>query len=416
MIVQGKWIIAVVTAICIAVSIVISVFVINPTYEAQTMLMISPIKKTEMQTTLIQTGDVDINNFSSLVDAISRYPEMSIDTYREQVKAPVILQYIRDELNMKDVPLSIIASKITVNAIKNTNLITISVRDVNPETAAEIANLVSDRFTRFVSETNQKQAESSAKFIENQMKKGRENMEKISEEYKNFLSQPRSPEEVKMELDSKLEKITEYKTQLSQIRVDENATRASLNTAKNLISKTPQKLVTDTTLLSDPLLTGMIKDKTGLSSEELAKIKMSTEQINVIYVELSNAVNELEVQLSNLEAQRKNMEQVIQDSQREIENLQAEYAEKQQQYEILKMELDLSKEAYNAYQQKYKESMIMQSAEVGKSSIVIVSEAIPPINPVSPKKALNVAIAGVFGMGISFAIVFTKEYLIRSKK
>nr|WP_276020113.1 GNVR domain-containing protein [Acetivibrio straminisolvens] len=110
------------------------------------------------------------------------------------------------------------------------------------------------------------------------------------------------------------------------------------------------------------------------------------------------------------------MEQVIQDSQREIENLQAEYAEKQQQYEILKMELDLSKEAYNAYQQKYKESMIMQSAEVGKSSIVIVSEAIPPINPVSPKKALNVAIAGVFGMGISFAIVFTKEYLIRSKK
>jgi len=39
----------------------------------------------------------------------------------------------------------------------------------------------------------------------------------------------------------------------------------------------------------------------------------------------------------------------------------------------------LSKEVYNAYQQKYKESMIMQSAETGRSSAVIVSEAIPPL-------------------------------------
>jgi len=84
---------------------------------------------------------------------------------------------------------------------------------------------------------------------------------------------------------------------------------------------------------------------------------MSTEQINIIYVELS-------------------IEKVIQECQKEIENLQTEYAD-------------------NAYQQKYKESMIMQSAETGRSSAVIVSEAIPPANPVAPKKALNVAVAGV---------------------
>ncbi|HHV30634.1 GumC family protein [Acetivibrio mesophilus] len=408
-VIKGKWIIAAVTAICIVISLIISVFVIDPVYEAQTMLMISPIKKSEAQAE-------DINNFSPLVDAISRYPEMSIDTYREQVKAPAILQYIRDEMNMKDVPLSKIASKISVNAIKNTNLLTISVTDVNPDIAAQIANLVSERFTKFVSETNQKQAVSSAEFIENQMQKEKENMEKLSEEYKNFLSQPRGPEEVKMELDSKLLKITEYKTQLSQIKVDENATRASVNSARSLIGKTPQKLITDSTLLTDELLSGVIKEKTGLTSEDLANIKMSTEQINMIYVELSNMLNQLEVQLSNLEAQRMNIEQVIQECQKEIENLQVEYAEKQQEYDILKLDLDLSKEAYNAYQQKYKESMIMQSAEIGKSSIVIVSEAIPPINPVAPKKVLNVAIAGVLGIGISFAIVFIREYLIRSKK
>jgi len=31
---------------------------------------------------------------------------MSVDNYREQVKNPVILEYIREEMDMKDVPLS----------------------------------------------------------------------------------------------------------------------------------------------------------------------------------------------------------------------------------------------------------------------------------------------------------------------
>jgi len=71
---------------------------------------------------------------------------MSVDNYREQVKNPVILEYIREEMDMKDVPLSSIASKITLNEIKDTDLITIKVTDENPETAAKIANLVGDRF------------------------------------------------------------------------------------------------------------------------------------------------------------------------------------------------------------------------------------------------------------------------------
>jgi len=46
-----------------------------------------------------------------------------------------------------------------------------------------------------------------------------------------------------------------------------------------LINKTPQKLVTDSSLLTNPLLSAVIKEKTGISSEELASMKMSTEQI-----------------------------------------------------------------------------------------------------------------------------------------
>ncbi|HOM03055.1 MAG TPA: Wzz/FepE/Etk N-terminal domain-containing protein [Acetivibrio sp.] len=204
-VIKGKFVIAAVTAICILGSVVMNLFIIQPVYEAQTMLMISPTKS-EIQA-LTQAHDADANNFKPLVDAIYQYLETSVDSYKEQVKATEILEYVRNEMNLKDIPLNKIASKITVDEIKNTNLITIKVADENPETAAKIANLVSDRFAKFVSESNQKQAENSVEFIESQMQKERENMENLLEEYKNFLSQSRSPEEVKMELDSKLEKL-----------------------------------------------------------------------------------------------------------------------------------------------------------------------------------------------------------------
>lgn len=110
----------------------VNIFILDPIYEAQTMLMISPISQ--------RSADVEgINEFSTLVNAVTSYPDMSIDAYKEQIKASVILQYIPEQMGLKNVSLNSISDKITVEALKNTNLITVSVRDKNPETAAQIA-------------------------------------------------------------------------------------------------------------------------------------------------------------------------------------------------------------------------------------------------------------------------------------
>lgn len=157
---------------------------------------------------------------------------------------------------------------------------------------------------------------------------------------------------------------------------------------------------------------GVIKDSTGLQTGKLADLKLTDELVNEIYVELSSKVNELELELSNLSSQRENIEKEIANRQKEIEILQADLAQKQQEYDILQHEVDLIKQTYDAYQQKYKEAMIMQSAEVGKSSIAIISEAVPPLSPVGPKKLMNVAIAILVGLFISTFVVLAKHYWI----
>lgn len=401
-IIKGRTTILGLTAICIVIGLIVNLFILEPVYEAETTLMISPISQTNANAKAI-------NEFSSLVNAIAVYPEMSIGTYREQIKAPAILQYIKEEMNLKDLSLKSISDKITVEAIKNTNLITVKVRDKNAEVAAQIANILSERYTRFVSDTNKKQAEGSAEIIETQMQKEKENLENASEKIKNFISKPRSPEELKLELESKLTQLTEFKTSLAQTKMDEENTKKSIEKARSLLSQTPKTLVTRSTLYGEDLLLDIIKDKTGMNPATISDIKLSNEEVNQIYVELSNSVNQLEIQFTNLEASRDNMEQAILECQKEIEAIQAEYAEKQQEYDELNLELELSKQAYQAYQQEYKELMIKQSAEIGKSSIAVISEAMVPTNPVAPKRTVNIALSGICGLIIGILAVFIKQ-------
>lgn len=406
-IIKGKMIIASITVVCMLFSFIISFFVLKPEYEAQTMLMISPILNSETQSK-------DSNSFSDLVGTLSQYPEMTIDTYREQIKAPVILQYIKEEMNMGDKPLSTIASKISVNAIPNTNLINITVKVNDAKEAAQMANLVSKKFTEFVSETNKKQAENSAQFIIQQMEKEKIDLNESSEKLKEFLSKPRGPEELKLELESKLKQLTEFKTKIVQIKIDEKEKKAALEHAKSLLKNTPLKIITSKSIVNDDLLSDIIKDKTNIDTSDIANIKLTDEQINEIYTALMNNINKLELEYSSLVSQRESMEQEITSRQEEIEVLQAELAQKQQEYDILNHEVELIKQTYDAYQQKYKESVIKQSAEIGKSSIVVVSEAIPPVKPVGPKKALNLAISMLIGLVVGFLVVFFKEYLYKN--
>ena len=405
--IKGKWIIACVTAVFLLVGGIFSFFIAEPVYEAQTMLMISPI-------TNVSSEDNE-NKFFNLVGSLSQYPQMTVDTYKEQIKAPVILDYIRSELGLENIPLSSIADKITVEAIKNTNLITVSVKDTDPQMAAKMANLISERFTQFVSATSQKQAENSAQFINAQAEKEKQNLDKAMVFLKEFVSQPRGPEELELELDSKLKMLTDFKTQIVQVRIDENSANAALSNAKRILGDTPKTLVTQKTIVNDELLTGIVKDKTGLSTNEIANIKLMDEQINSVYLALTTKVNELEIQLATLTSQRMDMEREITLRQKEIEELQADLADKQQKYDTLNHQVELIRQTYDAYQQKYKEAMIKQSADIGQSSIIVVSKAIPPIQPIAPNKMMNLAISMVLGLIVSAFVIFIKDYWKDSK-
>ncbi len=401
-IIKRKWLVAVITTACIFLAAIYSYLLVENTYEARTMLMVSPIAANNTSS--------ENDSIEDIVSNISRYPGMTVETYKEQVKAPEVLKFVQEEADLKELSLEQVASKINVQAIDDTNILTISSTDNNPKKAADIANLVSKKFTEFVSETNRKQAKNAAEFIKTEQDREKERLDEAHEKLKSFLAQPRGPEELKQELSSKLNQLTNYKAEKNSTVLNLNVQQHSLQRTKEIIKQTPLYFELERSLSGDNVMLGIVKDTTGGNTAELAGLMIKEQEINPAYTELAIKANNLETSITENEAKLTGIGESVALLQSEIEILQAEYAEKQQKFDQYEHEYTLIKNTYDAYRQKYKEAMIKQSAELGKSSIMVVSEAITPEKAVSPNRELNISIAVVLGLMISLFTVFVLEY------
>jgi len=147
---------------------------------------------------------------------------------------------------------------------------------------------------------------------------------------------------------------------------------------------------------------------------------MENEETNPNYLNLDDKVSTYKISISELSKELELIKSKINSNQKELESIQQELAGKNHEKALIDRKLNIAQNTYNAFQQKYEETRIAESTEVGDSSINIVSQAVIPEVPVGPRKMLNLAIAGVLGVMLGTFIVFFKSYWaasgIESKK
>ena len=396
--------IVIITAAAILASGIISFQVLDPVYEAKTILMASGMNtKAQPQTD---------QGIEELLDNMSRYPQMSIEAYKEQIKNPQILDQTIAELKLDEQDISRVnlSDMITLSTIKDTNLITISVKHNDKALAADIANTVAKKFTVHVSEIAKTQAEKSSNYIKTQMEVEKKNLDEALLEYKNYLSQPKGLIELQKEVDSKTDLITQYKTDLLNAEIEERKVTASLEAANRELEKTSDKIILIKSIADDSLLTQYAADQDGKTTGDVLDISLESEEINEVYTYLKSQVNNFGIKLSELKAEKQALTKAIEVTGNELETLQADLAEKQHQDNIITQKVGFTRSTYEAFLKKYEETRILKSSDIGEASIIVVSPAVEPLTPVGPRKMMNIAIAAVLGLMLGVFIAFFMEY------
>ncbi|WP_214754739.1 Wzz/FepE/Etk N-terminal domain-containing protein [Exiguobacterium sp. s16] len=127
---RSKWLIASLAIIAALIAFLVSSFVISPTYEASTQVLVAP-KQSEQS--------IDLGQVQSSINLVN--------TYRVIIQSPAILEQVQE--NVIGAP-DTIANLITVNSEQNSQVINIKVQHTNPVIAADIANEISDVFSKEV--------------------------------------------------------------------------------------------------------------------------------------------------------------------------------------------------------------------------------------------------------------------------
>jgi succinoglycan biosynthesis transport protein ExoP len=142
----------------------------------------------------------------------------------------------------------------------------------------------------------------------------------------------------------------------------------------------------------------------------LFDINLKTEEVNESHTYLKNQVNDLDIVLARVRTQKQALKKAITTTSKELETLQGDLAEKKHQDKTISQKVNFSETTYEAFLNKYEETRILQSFDIGDASVTIVSPAVETLTPVGPRKLFNVAIAGMLGLMGSAAYVFFREY------
>lgn len=129
-----------ITLIMIAIGVIYSYFFIVPQYSATTTLV------------LVQQSSVDQNGEGSITQADLTINSKLVSTYSELVKSKAVLSEVVESLGVEGLKEDNIRNNITVQSRKDTEIIEITVKNLDPNLAAQISNKIAEIFSEKVVE------------------------------------------------------------------------------------------------------------------------------------------------------------------------------------------------------------------------------------------------------------------------
>lgn len=386
----GKWrrVIIAGTVVAVLTAGLLSFFVLPPVYEAKALLLIT--QATDKQQMVRPAGE----GIEGVIEPLTRIPVLTMNTYLGQVKSEVLLRRVIEKLKLDPLvytPASL-AGMIKATVQKDSNLIEITVRNGDPTLAAAVANTLSNEYLQLLSEKNQEQMSRSVSFLKEQQRKTSDELDKAIQALKKIQSQPRGVAVLEEEFKLKAGDLANYKSRCDTVFVEIQQLQAGVDRLSQELAATPKRVPVDR---FDP------ETRTMVSGEES----------NPVYENLAEKLADKKAALSEKQAELGAIEGLTSGLSGSLDELQAELTEKKSQQDKLQSEVDRLKETLNTLASKTTETQIARSLDLGQTSVVVVSEASTPSDPVKPNKKLNIAVALILGLMAFTGLAFVLEHL-----
>ena len=383
-----KWsrLIIIMTLLAGLAAYLISGYVLTPVYQAKTLLMVT--QATDKLSTQAATQNEDLGD---VVSSVSRIPVWTMSTYLGQLKSEALMQRIIDKLNLPYSP-GALSAMIEATVVKDSNLIEVKVNNTDPETTTRIANILTTEYLQMMTDKNQQQMSRSVVFLQEQKTLTNEELRAAEDILKDFQSRPRGVAVLEAEFNSRSTDLANFTSRLKMSYIELEQLYSGVALLEQELAKTPSTI------------------RVEKWSETTGGV-VYTQDANPLYISISEQLSSKRAQLAEKQGESQGLQMMLDSINSELDMLQAEMAERTMEQDRLQREVDRLRETSSTLTQKETETQIAQSIDLGDTSVIVVSEASIPGDPVKPNKKLNTAIAMLLGMMLFTLLAFLLEYL-----
>lgn len=303
-------------------------------------------------------------------------------------------------------------SRISVDPIGKSRLVSLSFEAHDRQLAADAANGLADGFIDWLLDRKVDATKKGRDFLKKQLSQSQVNLESSEEDLNKFAK-----ENDIVSLDENMNIIYHTFTTLNEALADAQTIRLEKESLHNHVKN--GNIESLPVIINDSYIQGL-KAKHATAKAEYSRMSATFKSEYPALKELGAQVASLETKIteaesnvaSSIESDYKaavQKERTIQAKYDEQKALALDLNERSVQYNILKREVDSNKSIYESLLQRLKETEV--ASAITASHIQVVDYASVPLSPFEPNLKLNLLFAGFIGIfgGVCFA--FFLEYL-----
>jgi succinoglycan biosynthesis transport protein ExoP len=379
-------------------------------YEAVATIMVNPVSLTG----IVQSEDA----YENLLNVTISYPQFTNDTYMTIATSIVIIEKLIGNLDpSENYTVQSLSKKLKAEYSEKTNLMKLTVKDKNPERAAEIANNWAIVFKEALNESIQDQFNKIIELVTIRVDADRKDLDRISQEIELIKEKNMDRIVIQKEMDKLTEQYLDYQKTLVDLDFIVKVQEVEIQKTKESLEKESQFIEIKKSILNEPIIMGYLLSTEG--PIEPMSFSIISQELNQNYIELSRKLADLEICLAGDLKRKETLKEsgIIEDLHKKILGKQTQLLKLEKELGTLEKQYEVYFNNYQTSFRKLDEIKTLTSAWTEDTNVTLLSKAIPPPEPTRGTSAkLILAVATVAGLFLAIFMAFFVEFLDKMKQ
>jgi capsular exopolysaccharide synthesis family protein len=459
---RGKWVIMSCLVLVLAATAIYT-FTMDPTYEATTSVLVDTEGQKSGSLLFDITGyggmksiknELEILKSNALAEAVAKNlleREYVDETRTARIFIITMSQEDTSANEFASIPLIVkrLSGTVGFDPVRESDVIRVTARSKNPQEAALIANTYARAYYDRNMYASRARSRAVREFLDEQLGSKKESlataedalqsyMEKkgvvlLDEEAKKLIEQLSQLEALRDAADVSIQSVTKtlasYKQQLAEL--EPNVARAIgeandpyIRLLQDQIAKL--EVQRDVTVAQNPQAVGqdLYRQKLSEIDEQISALRLKLQDRTSTYLEtvipgmknpgeandpagflsqVKQKVIELQIELQELQSKKGALTEQIAQYESQFDKI----PQKSIEFARLQRQQLSSEKLYLLVEQKYNEAAITEKSDFGY--VDIIDPAVVPLEPVSPRKRINMLLGVILGLGLGVGLVFARE-------